>query len=80
MPSITVKNIPDQLYSKLKDAANAHHRSVNSELIFCLEQALLPTSIDASEALSKAHLLRDELKGQVFDIDDISDAILSGRS
>lgn len=38
MANVTVKNIPDDLYEQLKQAAEAHHRSVNSELIHCLEQ------------------------------------------
>ncbi|MFV1922255.1 MAG: FitA-like ribbon-helix-helix domain-containing protein [Methylotenera sp.] len=31
MPAITVKSIPDNLYSQLKQSAEAHHRSINSE-------------------------------------------------
>jgi plasmid stability protein len=37
MASVTVKNIPDDLYEQSKQAANAHHRSVNGELIYCLD-------------------------------------------
>lgn len=31
MPAMTIKNIPDDLYSRLKEAAQTHHRSMNSE-------------------------------------------------
>jgi len=30
MPAVTVKNIPDELYKKLKDSAANHRRSINS--------------------------------------------------
>ena len=42
MPSLTIKNIPDELYVELKHTAEQHHRSINSEVIVCLEQSLLP--------------------------------------
>lgn len=55
MPTIiTLKNIPDDLYRRLKETADAHHRSVNSEVIVCLERVLLPTRITADERLARA--------------------------
>lgn len=33
MANITVKNIPDDVYAKIKEAAKEQHRSVNSYLI-----------------------------------------------
>jgi plasmid stability protein len=39
MVAITIKNIPNELYESLKNAANAHHRSINNEIIACLEKA-----------------------------------------
>jgi antitoxin FitA len=43
--TITLKNIPDDIYGSLKAAAEAHHRSINSEVIACLERVLMPTRI-----------------------------------
>ena len=40
MPSLTVKNIPPDLYELLKKSAAVNHRSINSEIIVCIEQAL----------------------------------------
>ncbi|MCC6166009.1 MAG: Arc family DNA-binding protein [Caldilineaceae bacterium] len=40
MATITVKNIPDDLYLALKQAAEANHRSVNREIIVRIEQPL----------------------------------------
>lgn len=49
MPAtITLKNIPDAIYEQLKQAAEAHHRSLNSEVIACLETQLLPVNKSAA--------------------------------
>lgn len=79
MPAITIKNIPDTLYEKLKEAANAHHRSINSELIHCLEKTLLPKRVSPDEHLLKARALRQDINPEMIDIDDIQDAIDKGR-
>jgi hypothetical protein len=51
MPTITVKNIPPDLYQRLKQSAEANRRSINSEVIVCIEKAvcsrkLQPESVD----------------------------------
>lgn len=58
MASITLKNIPDALYEKLRESAKTHHRSINSELIVCLEQFLMPQRWTAADHLAKARALR----------------------
>ncbi len=40
MRAITVKSIPDALYERLKERARAEHRSINSEILVCIERAL----------------------------------------
>lgn len=46
MPTtLTLKNIPDEVYARLKLSAETHRRSMNSEAIFCLEAALLPSVV-----------------------------------
>jgi antitoxin FitA len=43
MPTtLTLKNIPDDVYERLKLSAQTHRRSMNSEAIVCLEAVLLP--------------------------------------
>ncbi|PYL18920.1 MAG: plasmid stability protein [Verrucomicrobia bacterium] len=39
MPTITLKNIPDDLHRELKKRAEEHHRSLNKEVIATLKQA-----------------------------------------
>ena len=80
MPAtITLKNIPDDLYHRIKKAADAHHRSINSEVIECLERVLLPTRITADERLVRARQLRSGLKPDKFKADEIAEGIEQGR-
>ena len=80
MPTaITLKNIPDDIYKRLKEVAGAHHRSVNMEVIACLEQMLLPSRATAQEHLAKARELRNNLKGRKFNATEIDQAIDEGR-
>jgi len=58
MPALTLKNIPDDIYLRLKEAAHLHHRSMNSEILYCLERVLSSRKIDIKERLSAAHKLR----------------------
>lgn len=80
MATVTFKNIPDDLYEKLKQAANAHHRSVNSELIYCLERTFRPTRISANELAEKASALRSRVSAERLDIDEIIAARNEGRA
>jgi plasmid stability protein len=80
MASLTIKNIPDDLYEHLKQAANAHHRSVNSELIYCLESILLPTKLTPTDLKNTAKLLRDRVMIDRIDVDEINKAKNEGRA
>jgi len=62
MPTtLTLKNIPDDVYGRLKLSAATHRRSLNSEAIVCLETVLLPTRMPPSERLARARELRGAL-------------------
>jgi len=80
MPALTIKNIPDPLYNRLKEAAKAHRRSLNSELIHSLEKLFLPKRITASEHIERARHLRRGINADLIDIEDIQRAINEGRS
>lgn len=42
MPTnITIKNIPDSLYEKIKESSAINRRSINAEIIFQLEEKLI---------------------------------------
>jgi plasmid stability protein len=81
MPTtLTLKNIPDTVYDRLKAAAETHRRSLNSEAIVCLEAVLLPTRAMPGERLARARELRAALPQGKFRARDIDAAKREGRS
>ena len=79
MATITLKNVPDALHERLKASAERHRRSMNSEALVCLEQALTPhTRRQAGEAIAEAEELNREV-GKTFP-DVTNDAKREGRS
>lgn len=79
MPAITVKNIPHDLYSNLKSAAQANHRSINSEIIACLEKELMFDKIHTKERILTARRLRTKFKHKIANVDTIESLINEGR-
>lgn len=72
MPTtLTLKNIPDEVYDRLKLSAEAHRRSMNSEAIVCLEAVLLPAKVTRAERLTRVRELRDALPRGKFRFRDI---------
>jgi hypothetical protein len=60
MPTITVKNVPTELYERLKRSAEVNRRSINSEIIVCIERALYSRQIDPEAVLPRARELREK--------------------
>jgi plasmid stability protein len=59
MPTtLTLKNIPDEVYQRLKASAATHRRSLNSEAIVCLESVLVLGRVAVDERLARARALR----------------------
>lgn len=80
MPTtLTLKNIPDEVYERLKLSAEAHRRSMNSEAIVCLEAALLTSKLPAGERLARARNLRAALPKGKFRARDIDAMKRTGR-
>ncbi len=79
MPALTIKNIPDDLYSRLKETAQAHHRSMNSEILYCIERTLCPHKIDVSEHVAMAKKLRAKTASHPLSDDELDAAKNEGR-
>lgn len=80
MPTtLTLKNIPDEVYERLKASAQTHRRSLNSEAIVCLESVLVPGRVTVSERLAKARALRAALPKGKFRAKDIDAYKREGR-
>ena len=72
MPStLTLKDIPDEIYDRLKAAAKAHRCSPSSEAIACLKSVLMPERVSAIARLERARALRAELPHARYDNRDI---------
>jgi plasmid stability protein len=76
---MTLKNIPDEVYERLEAAALAHHRSLNSEAIACLESALLRGKMNPTERLARAQALRASLVQRRFIAEEIDELKSQGR-
>jgi plasmid stability protein len=79
MASITVKNIPDDLYERLRAAARIHHRSINNELIRCLETVLKPHPVSSEERLERLRRIRSSISDVSVTPEEIQRVIEDGR-
>lgn len=77
--NFTLKNIPDDLYEKVKERAERNHRSINGEIISLLDAATSPRPMDVDEMLAKARELRGRTRGYLTDQDMIDRAKREGR-
>lgn len=59
MANLTVKDLPDDLYEKLKSQAHANRRSIAAEVTVLLERALGERVIEEKELHRRAKQLRD---------------------
>jgi len=78
MPNLTLKRVPDEIHERLKERAERHRRSMNSEAIRILERALKPTRMSAEEAIDRAEKLNDRI-GKTFP-DIVNEAKREGRA
>jgi len=69
MATITLKNIPKQLHQMMKQRAVRHHRSMNSEVIACLNQAVGSAQVDPEALLVRARALRRKLSVRLSEKD-----------
>jgi antitoxin FitA len=79
MATVTVKNIPDDLYDRLKSVAEINRRSINSEIIMCIESSISSHRIDLDEMLIDIRKLRQLTVGNVISDEDFNRAKREGR-
>lgn len=80
MPTtLTLKNIPEEVYLRLKASAQSHRRSLNSEALVCLESVLLPGRTSAEEVIATARAIRESLPKAKFSAQDIDTLKREGR-
>ena len=79
MATVTVKNIPDELYERLKSVAETNRRSINSEIIMCIENTVKIRRMDPAEVLENARQLRRLTAGHRISDEEFIQAKTSGR-
>jgi len=79
MVAITVKNIPDKLYQRVKERAKTNHRSINNELITILEQSVMLQPIDVAETLERTRRIRELTAHYVIADDEVTRMKNEGR-
>ncbi len=67
MTTITVKQIPTRLHTALKSRAKKNKRSLNREIIECLENIVTPQKLDAGKFLAEVREYRNQLPGKLTD-------------
>ena len=79
MVTITIKNIPEEIYARIKAQAKVNHRSINGEILSILEQALALPPIDVRATLERARRVRDLTAGYTVTAEEIEKMINEGR-
>ncbi len=77
--SITVKNVPEELYKRVKARAEADRRSVNSEIILILDEALGVRPVKPEDMIARARALRERTRGAAITDEFINRAKREGR-
>jgi antitoxin FitA len=78
MATLTLRNVPDDIYQSLKEAAARNRRSLNQEAIAQLEQrAWRPKTSD--EMLAIMRLAQSVAPGVRLNVDEVDRLINEGR-
>ncbi|MGF1669689.1 MAG: Arc family DNA-binding protein [Balneolaceae bacterium] len=76
--SITIRDIPDDVYEKLKKQAELHHRSINSEIIYSLKRIVQSHRPDPDQIITRAKHIKQQARGYLT-MKQIQQAIDQGR-
>ena len=80
MRAITVKNIPDNIYQRLKQSATENRRSINSEILVCIERTVQSQKHESvNDILARARKLRQKTKGHMLTDRKFSEMKTEGR-
>jgi antitoxin FitA len=77
---MTLKNIPDELYERLKLNAQLNHRSLNGEVIMRIDNSLQKPRMPASERIARAKALVRNLDPKKFRAADVDKFKREGRA
>jgi plasmid stability protein len=78
MASITIKNMPDNIYKKLKNRAKSNNRSINGEVVNLLKKEL-DMDFDSQKIIEQAKLTRSWAIGPMITDNEINEFKNAGR-
>jgi hypothetical protein len=61
MPALQIRNVPDQVYSRLRQQAKKHHRSLAGEVLHMLEAGLSEPAADGSDLFQRIWTVREKI-------------------
>jgi len=73
MVNLTLKNLNENLHKKLIKQAKKHNRSLNKEILTCLENAVQNKPISTEKLLAQVKEIRNKLKGSIT-VEEINNA------
>lgn len=79
MVTITLRNVPNKLYTQLKQAAKSNNHSINDEIISCLEKAIQNNQLSPDIIIAQARKLREQTTGFLISDNDFTEAKKTGR-
>lgn len=83
MADLSLKNLPEQLYRRLKQSAKRNHRSLNKEAVYRIEVGLQTppdrSPAEVREIIKSASKLRRSMKGVWLTTEEIIAGKNQGR-
>jgi plasmid stability protein len=79
MAAVTVKNIPNELYERLRALAKINHRSINGEIIAIIERSVGRSPEEVAEILERTRRIRELTAHYVITDDEITRMKNEGR-
>jgi plasmid stability protein len=67
MASVTIKNLPEALYKKLKAQARVNNRSINGEILNLLQRETGERELNITEFLDRADKIKSRIKTKISD-------------
>ena len=68
MPTLTVRDIPDRVYERLRERAGRNRRSMSGEIVTLLEESLLPQLIDTEALIAEAEAVHSRFPAPLPDL------------
>ena len=80
MPTLTIKGLPPHVYHRLKAQAEAHRRSLNGEIIVCLERSVGGGPVRPETWLEEVEAFRQRVAVQPLTRRELQAAKNAGRA